>query len=154
MDSIHWLSLLQEFAFLIGTFSFFIILALWKGIYLLIKCIIGMYISLLLVTNFPFFAVLPAGLFTSIILFIILTLGSIYLLRQHIPSDTYEKMFENFGKKILLASLATLLLLVIGYETLGLAELVNARSTFDAFFTEQIDFFWWLLIPLVILTFL
>jgi hypothetical protein len=159
MDSELVISVLKESVYLIAVFSFFIILALWLGRYALINVIFALYLALLLTLEFPYFEKIATGssgqdALTKIIFFTLVTIAGIFLFRRHIPGDDYEKAFEFIGKKIVLALLATILVMVFSYQALPVTDFIEPGTPIQYLFAPESYFFGWLLLPLVILFFL
>jgi hypothetical protein len=69
------------------------------------------------------------------------------------PREYDERVFESFGKKALFAAAGTVLVLAFSYHALPLSEMFDP-GPIKAFFLSEQSFFWWLIVPLVILFFL
>jgi hypothetical protein len=160
MDTASITSLIHEFLYLILVFSVFIAIALMKGRYAIINIIFALYLALLVALKFPYFSFfLNAGSPSSnavvmIVIFIVFTILGIMLFRRHIPGDDYESAFQHFGTKLLLASMATILVMAYSYQALPVTELFTPGSPIQSLFGPEDNFFWWLVLPLVTLFFL
>ncbi len=159
MDSAYLLALLQESIYLIVVFGIFLTLALWLGRYAIVNIVFALYLALLLSLKFPYFDQLLNGIaihdaLVKITFFSLITVVGIFLFRRHIPGDDYEKTFEFFGKKIVLTLLATILVMTFSYQALPVTELIHPGTPIQILFGPEAYFFWWLLLPLVILFFI
>jgi hypothetical protein len=159
MDTGSLTSLIHELLYLILVFSVFIAIALMKGRYAIINIIFALYLALLVALKFPYFSFfLNAGSPSSnavvtIVIFIIFTVLGIMLFRRHIPGDDYESAFQHFWTKVLLASMATILVMAYSYQALPVTELFTPGSPIQSLFGPSDHFFWWLILPLVTLFF-
>ncbi len=148
---------LQESLYIILVFLGFLVLAAWKGRYLLINLIFALFLALLFTLEFPYLSVWltnttpQVAVLAEISLFVIFTIISLFLFRRHIPGDDYEKTFESFWKKILLAVAATGLVMAFGYNVLSVTELIDPGTPIQNFFAADAYFFWWILAPVIIL---
>lgn len=159
MDTAYLLSLIQESAYLLIVFGFFLVIGLWRGRYILIKTIISLYLAFLVTLKFPYFdAILQEdashNALLKILIFILITGAGIFMLRQHIPGDTFEKAFEGFGKKLLLALMATAVVMAFSYHALPVTEFIHPGTPIQLLFASEAHFFWWLIAPLIILAFI
>lgn len=151
--------LLQESLFMILVFSGFLALALLKGRYALINVILALYFGLLLYIKFPYFDFfLSADSATGnavvrIVIFLVFTIIGIMIFRRHIPGDDFEYAFQHFKRKIILALMATVLIMAYSYHVLPITELVTPGSPIHALFGQESYFFWWLALPLFVLFF-
>ncbi|MFZ2252714.1 MAG: hypothetical protein WAW13_00905 [Minisyncoccia bacterium] len=158
MNTADLLLLLKESLFLVVTFSVFILYAMSKGRYALINVIFALYLALLISIKFPYYAVLTSGVGESgaigkILIFISFFTVGILLFRRHIPGDDYEPAFHGLGKKVLLASMATVLVMIFSFHALPVTEIITPGSPIQSLFAPQENFFWWLILPLVTLFF-
>lgn len=159
MDSTYILALLQESVYLLIVFGIFLTLALWLGRYALVNVVFALYLALLLTLKFPYFDKLLDGTavhdaVVKIVFFTLVTIAGIFLFRRHIPGDDYEKTFEFIGKKLVLAGLATILVMAFSYQALPVTELIHPGTPIQTLFGPESYFFWWLLLPIVILFFI
>jgi hypothetical protein len=157
MDTGYLLSLLQECLYLIIVFFSFLGIGLWRGRYTLVNLILALDLALLFTLKFPYFESLlrdgetSANALIQIALFIGFTTVGVFLFRRHIPGDDYEKAFEGFWKKLLLAAGATVLIMAFSYHVLPVTEFIHPGTPIQTVFAPDTYFFWWLLAPLVIL---
>ncbi len=160
MDTASLVSILQESLYLILVFSIFLSIALMKGRYAIINIIFSLYLALVISLKFPYYDYfLNAGSPSSkavvmIVIFSIFTLFGIFLFRKHIPGDDYESAFQHFGKKLLLATMATVLVMAYSYQALPVTELITPGSPIQSLFGPSENFFWWLILPLIALLFI
>jgi hypothetical protein len=130
-----------------------------KGKYAIINIILALYLALLISQRFPYYDFfLNAGSPSSnavvmIVIFSIFTIFGIFLFRKHIPGDDYESAFQHFGKKLLLATMATVLVMAYSYQALPVTELITPGSPIQSLFGPEEHFFWWLILPLITLLF-
>jgi hypothetical protein len=159
MDTQTIVTVLHESIYLILVFSFFLVIALMKGRYSIINIIFALYLALLVSLKFPYYDFfLNAGSPSSnavvmIVIFVIFTILGIILFRKHIPGDDYESAFQHFGKKLLLAAMATVLVMAYSYQALPVTELITPGSPIQSLFGPAEHFFWWLVAPLIALLF-
>lgn len=158
MNTADLLILLKESLFLVVTFSVFILYAMGKGRYALINVIFALYLALLVSLKFPYYDVLTIGggdgvAISKILIFVAFFIVAIILFRRHIPGDDYEPAFHGLGKKILLAGMATVLVMIFSFHALPVTEIITPGSPIQSLFAPQENFFWWLIMPLVALFF-
>ena len=160
MDTSAIVGLLGESLFLLIVFAGFFTLSMWKGRYVLVNVILALYLALLVALKFPYFGIFESSdsnnsnAIVHIVLFVLFTLAGVYLFRRHIPGDDYERVFEGFGTKLLLALMATILVMAYSYHALPVTDLITPGSPIQALFGPEQNFFWWLIAPLVVLMFL
>ncbi len=150
------LLLLQEFAYLIGVFGFFITYAIVRGRQHVINLIAGLYFALLISLEFPYYDMLLGGeddALGRVIIFGFFTVVSTILFTRLMPREYQEKKFESFPKKLLLAIAGTVLVMVYSFHVLPVTEFVTPGTPIQSIFAPANYFFWWLLAPLVILYF-
>jgi hypothetical protein len=159
MDTTALSSLVHELLYLLIVFGVFMGLALIKGRYALINIIFALYLALLIALKFPYFdSFLTTGsprsnAIVMIAIFGVITLLGVWLFRRHIPGDDYESAFQHFGTKLLLAAMATILVMAYSYQALPVTELITPGSPIQSLFGPSEHFFWWLALPLVVLFF-
>lgn len=159
MDTTDIVTLIKESAFMLSTFGVVLMYAMIKGKYALINAIFALYIALLISIKFPYYAQIMGnstqdGAIAKIILFIAITIASIVLFRRHIPGDDYETAFQGIGKKILLSLLATILIMAFSFHALPVTEIITPGTPIQSLFAPEQNFFWWLILPLVVLFFI
>jgi hypothetical protein len=158
MDTTEIIIFLKEFAFLITTFGVFLLYAMAKGKYSLINVIFALYLALLISIEFPYYDKIGSGgaeggAMAKILLFIAIVVAGVMLFRRHIPGDDYEPAFHGFGKKVLLASMATILVMTFSFHALPVTDIITPGSPIQSLFAPEQHFFWWLTLPLIALFF-
>ncbi len=158
MDTDGLILLFKESLFMVVTFSVFLFYAMAKGRYALINVIFALYLALLISIKFPYYDQIMTGggdstAIAKILIFLGFVLVGIFLLRRHIPGDDYEPAFQGFWKKILLALMSTVLVMIFSYHALPVTEIITPGSPIQALFAPQENFFWWLILPLIALFF-
>jgi hydrogenase-4 membrane subunit HyfE len=143
---------------MVVTFGVFFFYAIGKGRYALVNVILALYLALLVSIKFPYYEMLASGggqsaAIAKIIIFIVFVLIGIFLFRRHIPGDDYEPAFQSFWKKILLSVMATILVMIFSFHALPVTEIITPGSPIQALFASEQNFFWWLVLPLIVLFF-
>lgn len=156
MDTTQIILFLKESLFLVITFSVFLFYAMGKGRYALINVIFSLYLALLISIKFPYYDILAGGTgdsaaISKILIFVAFFTVGIMLFRRHIPGDDYEPAFHKLWKKVLLASMATVLIMIFSFHALPVTEIITPGSPIQSLFAPQENFFWWLILPLVAL---
>ena len=158
MDTTTILSTIQELAYLLGTFGFFIIYATVRGRQAVINLIIGLYFALLISLEFPYYTTILAHAgdarsmaIGKIVLFAVFTILATLLVKRIMPDEYKEKKFESFHKKILLAVGGTILIMVFSFHVLPVTDFLTPGTPIRSLFAPNEWFFWWLLAPLVFL---
>lgn len=157
MELSYFTSILSESIYLILVFLFFFFYATFHGRQALMNLIIGLYFALLLSLEFPHYqTLLGAGgagseSIIKIIIFVAFAiLGTLFFARI-MPDEFREKRFESLGRKSLVALAATVLVMIFSYHVLPVTEFVTPGSPINALFGNAAYFFYWLLVPLMIL---
>lgn len=158
MDTAEIVVLIKESVFLLVVFSGFLLYAMGKGRYALVNLIFGLYLALLISLKFPYYNILTLGTgdsaaMTKILIFVAFVAVGVILFRRHIPGDDYEPAFTGFSKKILLAIMATVLVMIFSFHALPVTEIITPGTPIQALFAPQENFFWWLILPLISLFF-
>lgn len=158
MDTTDFISLLKESIFTVTVFSAFLIYAMAKGRYALVNVILALYLALLIAIKFPYFdEITGAGgqssAVTKILIFVGFTVIGTMLFRRHIPGDDYEPAFHKLSKKILLAVMATILVMAYSFHALPVTEILTPSTPIQHLFAPEQNFFWWLILPLATLFF-
>jgi hypothetical protein len=158
MDTAGLVTILQESAFMIAVFVVFLLYAMGKGRYALINVIFALYLALLISIKFPYYDAIgseggQSGAITKIIIFCVFTIIGVVLMRRHVPGDDYEPAFQGFWKKILLATMATVLVMTFSFHALPVTEILTPGTPIQSLFAPQENFFWWLILPLIALFF-
>jgi hypothetical protein len=120
--------------------------------------ILGLYFALLISIEFPYYNLLFDGTENKtvesvalLVIFAVLTILFTILFARLMPREYAEGKFEDFWKKILLASAATVLVMAFSYHALPVTEIITPGSPIAYLFGSTSSFFWWLLVPIVIL---
>ncbi len=157
MDTTDVVTFLKESIFTVTVFSVFLVYAMVKGRYAIINAIFALYLALLISVEFPYYRNLmqggESGAVLKISIFIGFVIVGIMLFRRHIPGDDFESAFQGLWKKILLATMATILVMAFSFHALPVTEVITPSSPIQELFAPKENFFWWLLIPLVTLFF-
>jgi hypothetical protein len=147
--------LIQEFAYLLGVFGFFLVYSIVRGRQAVINLVIGLYFALLISLEFPYYKMFlgdgEGSAFMKVAIFAVFTVISTLLIARLMPQPYKEKKFESFGKKLLLAIGGTILVMVFSFHVLPVTEFVTPGTPIQAIFAPATYFFWWLLAPLVFL---
>ena len=158
MDTAGITGLLQESIYMLVVFGVFLFYAMGKGRYALVNVIFGLYLALLVALKFPYFDALAgvkgeSGAVAKILIFIAFTIAGTMLFRRHVPGDDYEPAFQNLWKKVLLATMATVLVMAYSFHALPVTEIITPGTPIQSLFAPTENFFWWLILPLVALFF-
>ncbi len=161
MDAAAIISFLQESLFVIVVFVCFLFYALARGRQALINVIMSLYLALLISLKFPYYDfILGRGgserneAILMIAVFAVFAIFSVLLFGRLMPSEFDEGTFESFGKKIAFALAGTVLIMAYSYHALPITELIDPGSPIQQLFAPNDWFFWWLILPLVVLFFL
>lgn len=139
-------------------FGVFALAAVVMGRQAIINIIVGLYLALLISMNFPYYDTVLS--FTSGVrmlsilklgIFFAFTVLAVWLFYRIMPSEFRETKFESFGKKILLAFSATILVMIFSFNVLPVTEFLSPGTPIQSLFAPQEYFFGWLMIPLVFL---
>ena len=158
MDTTAILHFLSESAYLLIVFGVFLTVAIFSGRQALINTIFGLYLALLFTIQFPYYDVIFSDLEQSavvsggkLVLFIITAILTTLLFKRVMPDEYDENKFETFGKKIALALSATILVMIFSFNVLPVTEFLTPGTPIQALFAPQGYFFWWLMLPIVVL---
>lgn len=159
MDVSSVITFLQESLFFLVVFGVFLAYAMMRSTQSLVNLILGLYLALLISVEFPYYDLVLGGAegnATSestlmIIVFAVFTLLSTLLFSRLMPTDSTEPAFNQFTNKILFAIGATILIMVYSYHVLPVTQLIEPGTPVQYLFAAEENFFWWLLIPLVLL---
>lgn len=147
-----------ECIYFLVVFGVLFLFTLTQGRQAMINVLAGLYLALLLSIHFPYYnallslsedARIVAGL--KILIFLTFTIFAVWLFYRIMPSAFLEGKFESFGKKIILALGGTILVMVFSFSVLPVTEFLNPGTPLQSIFAPSEYFFWWLLLPLVIL---
>ena len=158
MDTTDFVSLLKESIFTVTVFGVFLVYAMAKGRYALVNVILALYLALLIAIKFPYFdEIVGAGgqssAVTKILIFVGFTVVGTMLFRRLVPGDDYEPAFHKLSKKILLALMATILIMAYSFHALPVTEILTPSTPIQSLFAPEQNFCWWLILPLVALFF-
>ncbi len=158
MDWGYILNFIYEIAYFLGVFGLFLVFSVIKGRQALMNVIVGLYLALLISIEFPAYDKIFSGLETSQSLaaaklgfFAFITLFTTALCYRIMPDEFREESFESLGKKILLALGASILVMTFSFQVLPVTEFLVPGTPLQSLFAPEVFFFWWLLVPLVIL---
>jgi hypothetical protein len=158
MDTASILGFLQESLFMIIVFGIFMFFALQKGRQSVTNIILGLYLALLISIEFPYYDTLLGSASSAksesvfmLVVFAGFTFLATVLFQRILPREYDETSFEGFGKKILLATAGTVLVMAYSYHALPVTELITPGSPINYLFASSQSFFYWLIAPIVIL---
>jgi len=158
MDFGFVLDFMFECAYFLAVFMLFMVWATFKGRQAMINVIIGLYFALLILIEFPYTNYLTENLGSSLaqsvgklVLFSIFTILATWLFYRIMPDEFKEKKFESFFKKVLLAMSASILVMAFSFHVLPVTEFLTPGTPLQTAFGAESSFFWWLMLPLVIL---
>lgn len=158
MDFGFIVDFMYETAYFLAVFMLFMLWATFKGRQAMINIIFGLYLALLILIEFPYTTYLTENLGGSLaqsigklILFGIFTLLATWLFAHVMPDEFREKKFESFFKKILLAGSASILVMAFSFHVLPVTDFLTPGTPLQTLFAPEGLFFWWLMIPLVVL---
>jgi len=158
MDWGYIVTFLYEFAYFIAVFVIFLLFSIFKGRQAIMNVIVGLYLALLISIQFPNYEYIFGGLETNqglaagrLAFFAIVTLLTTALCFRIMPDEFKEKKFESIGKKLLLTVSATILVMTFSFNVLPVTEFLVPGTPLQNIFAPEVYFFWWLLVPLVVL---
>jgi hypothetical protein len=158
MDWGYVLTFLYEFAYFIAVFIIFFLFSILKGRQAVMNVIIGLYFALLISLEFPSYDFILSGLNSTqsiaagqLGFFSFVTLLTTALCFRIMPDEFKEKRSESLFKKVLLAFGATTLVMVFSFNVLPVTEFLVPGTPIQSIFAPEAYYFWWLLLPLVIL---
>jgi len=158
MDFGFILDFMYETAYFLAVFMLFMLWATFKGRQAMINIIFGLYLALLILIEFPYTDYLTDNLGGSVaqslgqlVLFSIFTVLTTWLFAHVMPDEFKEKKFESYFKKILLAGAASILVMAFSFQVLPVTEFLTPGTPLQTLFAPEGLFFWWLMVPLVIL---
>lgn len=160
VDWSYLANLSSELAYLLAVFGIFVLISFWKGRQALINCIVGLYLGLFVTLEFPYTDLLAARIDSATMLAIaklalftfLTTLATIIVVRV-MPDEFRENRLESVPKKLLLAAVATILVMVFSFHGLPVTELLTPGTPIQSLFAPEQYFFWWLILPLAALYF-
>jgi len=158
MDWGFVLDFMFEISYLLGVFLLFMIWATFKGRQAMINVIFGLYFALLISIHFPYTNYLTENLGSALAqsvgkltIFTVFTILMTWLAARVMPDEFQEKKFESFHKKFLLAGAASILVMAFSFHVLPVTDFLTPGTPLQTAFGPESYFFWWLLLPLVVL---
>jgi hypothetical protein len=158
MDLGYALTFLYEFAYFIAVFIVFFLFSILKGRQAIMNVIIGLYFTLLITLEFPNYDFILSGLASpqsiaagQLGFFALVTLLTTALCFRIMPDEFKENRFESLGRKLLLTFGATSLVMIFSFNVLPVTEFLVPGTPIQSVFGPEVYYFWWLLVPLVIL---
>lgn len=152
-----FLNFVSEIGYMLTVFGIFFFFSIYKGRQSIINVIVGMYFALLISLEFPGYDTLfnieagPTAAIAKLGFFAFITLITTTLFYRIMPSEFRENKFESLGKKFLLSVAATILVMTFSFHVLPVTDFLATGSPLQSIFGPEIYFFWWLIVPLVIL---
>lgn len=154
--------ILQESLYWILVFAGFLMFALFRSEQGLRNLILALYFALLIAKEFPYYDAILSGTEANktadsvlmVVVFIVFTFLASKLFGRLMPRDHTERAFEQFGKKIILALAASVLVMAYSYNALPITDIITPGSPVQALFGPEQHFFWWLIVPLVVVFFI
>lgn len=160
MDWNYVLNILSELAYLLIVFGVFLTFSIFKGRQAIMNIIVGLYLALLISLEFPFYDQMLAGIESNqsiasakLIFFAVISTLATMLFFRIMPDEFRENKFESVGRKALLAACATILVMIFSFHVLPVTEFLTPGTPIQSLFAPADYFFWWLLLPLVVLFF-
>tara|TARA_B100000745_G_C20148193_1_gene393674 strand:- start:1925 stop:2410 length:486 start_codon:yes stop_codon:yes gene_type:complete len=160
MDTSAILGFLHESIYMIAVFGVFLFFALKKGRQTVTNIILGLYLAFLISIQFPFYDTILGSASNAksesilmLIVFAAFTFGATILFHRILPREYDEGSFEGFGRKLLLALGGTVLVMAFSYHALPVTDLITPGSPIQYLFGSESSFFYWLIVPLIILFF-
>jgi hypothetical protein len=158
MDLGYALTFLYDFAYFIAVFIVFFLFSILKGRQAIMNVIIGLYFTLLITLEFPNYDFILSGLASpqsiaagQLGFFALVTLLTTALCFRIMPDEFKENRFESLGRKLLLTFGATSLVMIFSFNVLPVTEFLVPGTPIQSVFGPEVYYFWWLLVPLVIL---
>lgn len=149
---------IYEFAYFLGVLGLFLVFAVFKGRQAIMNIIVGLYLALLISIEFPNYSQLFSGLESSqaiagakLAFFTFISFFTTALCYRIMPDEFQEERFESLGKKFILALGATILVMIFSFQVLPVTEFLTPGTPLQSLFSPELYFFWWLLVPLVVL---
>ncbi len=154
------LSFINECLYLLIVLGIFMFFALKKGRQTVTNIILGLYLALLISKEFPFYGAIFNSTTTPqseaavmLVIFTFFTVVATMLFSRILPREYDEGVMEGFGKKFLLAVGGTILVMIFSYHVLPVTEFIHPGSPINYLFGSAEYYFYWLLVPLLILFF-
>lgn len=161
MDTATIIGILQESLFMILVFAGFLVFSMMRGIQAIVNLILGLYLALLISLKFPYYNYIlsetgekASDAFIMIGVFAVFTILATILHGRVMTTEFKESAFERFGKKVIFAILATILVMAYSYHALPVTDIITPGSPIQSLFGPEDRFFVWLLLPLIGIFFL
>lgn len=160
MDWTFVLNILSELAYLLIVFGVMLFIAVIRGRQAIINLIFGLYLALLISIQFPYYEMILGSVdgrslaMGQMAIFIVFTVLSTWLFARVMPDEFQENKLETMHKKILLALLATVIVMIFSFNVLPVTEFLTPGTPIQSIFAPQEYYFGWLMLPLVILFFI
>jgi len=158
VDWILIIDFLVETGYLLLVFSVLFLFTISKGRQAIINLIMGLYIALLISIEFPYYETLLGSVENGqliaagkLVFFATLTTLATILFFRIMPEEFRESRLESFGKKILLSGAATVLIMIFSFQVLPVTEFLTPGTPLQWLFASETFYFWWLLLPLIII---
>jgi len=161
MNANDFVVILQESLYWIIVFGSLLGFSMIRGIQSLKNLILSLYLALLISLEFPYYDSILSGTDANktpdsvlmLIIFGVFTIMGMFLFGKLMPRD-YEKAFDDFHKKLLFALMGSILIMAYSYHALPITDILTPGSPVQSLFGPEQHFFWWLMLPLVVLLFL
>jgi hypothetical protein len=158
MESFAPLAFFSDITYFIVLFGIFFIVGVIKGKQALTNLTLGLYLALLFYDKIPGMQKLLAdavdpqkSLLLQLSVFVIVTVVTTGLFFKIMPRQYAQKYFEDLFAKITLALASTILVVAFSFQVLPISDVIATGSALQAIFGPEVTFFWWLLIPFIIL---
>ena len=132
MDLPYILNFISEIAYLLVVFGLFFLFAVLKGRQAIMNVTVGLYLALLISLEFPGYDTLFSNLSSiqamaaaKLSFFLFITLFTTALFFRIMPEEFQEERFESIGKKLLLTTGATILVMIFSFHVTPIAELMS-----------------------------
>jgi hypothetical protein len=147
-----------EIAYFLAIFGLLAVYAIFKGRQAIMNVIIALYFALLISIEFPYYDFVLRGLESAqgiaamkLGFFAFITTLATVLCFRIMPDEFKENRFESMGKKLLLALTGTALVMTFSFHVLPVTEFLTPGTPLQTVFAPEQYFFWWLILPLVVL---
>jgi len=147
MDTATIIATAQQLLYWIVVFGVCLGIGFAKGLRTLIGLTLSLYIALLIFQLFPYQGMIATAQ-SSIAVFVVLVVLSLFMFSRVLRTDYDETAFEHFGKKFILAILASALIMAYSYHVIPITEFITPGSPIHTLFAPESNFFWWLIAPL------
>ena len=144
------LGYLAESSFIIGVFIVGLAFAIWQGRQSLINVICANYLALLFLVTLPLSESVQSNSLIVLTIFLTAAVLSFAFFHRVMPPPYLEGKLESFGKKILLASAFTIMLLILILNYLPLTSLINQQLELLSFIKDSTYAGVYLGVPLIL----